>query len=200
MSLTIFMSEASHLSIFDERKPKRSLTFNQKVFVALGVLCAIPLLFFALFIIALATSEKEREIHGVIIVGSDWLEIRPEKPLEVSHRTQSILLYVADEHESYSGGDPTGMSWAMRFPDGSLVRPEVQLIDEYGNVYELDAPGFLGRDRTSGELGGGMGFSRSFDQSIESNFPRDRVYPIIRMRSPRPIHVSRVVWMCRTGK
>src|SRR5207253_2900550 len=96
--------------------------------------------------------------------------------------------------------DPSGKSWAMRFPDGSLVRPEVQVVDQHGNVYSLDSPMFLSKDHTSGELNAGMGFSTQFNVGIDSNFPSDRVYPVVRIRNDKPIHVSRIIWFCHTGK
>lgn len=43
----------------------------------------------------------------------------------------------------------------MRFPDGSIVRPEVEVLDQYGNVFHLDSPSFLTRDSATPKLGGG---------------------------------------------
>jgi hypothetical protein len=110
-------------------------------------------------------------------------------------------LYVSDKHESYEkNNDASGNSAAMRFPDGSIVRPEIQILDEYGTVYNLDAIGFLSKDRTSGELNAGLSFSTDFNPAIDSNFSNDRVYPLIRVRSAKAIHVSEIVWYCNTGK
>jgi hypothetical protein len=143
----------------------------------------------------------ERQISGPVLIGPEWLDIRLDKPLRVSRRTQTVLLYVSDKHESYDELDaPDERRSAMRFPDGSVVRPEVQVVDEYGNVFRLNAVSFLGKDRTSGQLNAGLGFSTQYNLAIDSDFPSDRVYPLVRVRSDKPIHVSSIVWYCNTGK
>src|SRR5262245_4990231 len=145
------MTKSSPLSIFHPQRAKRSLTFIQKFVIAIAALITAPVLLVLIFLVA--TDDVESKISGPVTIGPEWMEIRPDNPLKVSRRTQSILLYVSDKHESYNElNDPSGRSWAMRFPDGSLVRPQVQLFDQYGIVYNLDAPSFLSKDRTSGEL------------------------------------------------
>jgi hypothetical protein len=199
------MSESEYLSILDEQVPKRKMSFLKKLLIVSGLLCCIPGLLFAFFIYGLATSEIQREIGGPITISSNWVEITPDKPMKPSHQTQYVILEVSDAHTSYTTPyDPNDkswdQSWAMRFPDGSLVRPEVQIVDEYGKVYDLKSPSFTHKDRTKGDAMGGMGFTRSFDPSIDSNLPKDRVYRTVRIRSDRPIHCSRIIWECRTGK
>jgi len=199
------MSELEPLSVFDERLPKRKMSLFKKLLIILGVLCCIPGLLFALFIYGLVTSETQRQISGPITISSDWVEITPEKAMKPSQQTQGVILGVSDAHTPYTAPyDPNDkswdQSWAMRFPDGSLVRPEVQIVDEYGKVYDLKSPSFTHKDRTKGDATGGMGFTRSFDPSIDSNLPKDRVYRTVRIRSDTPIHCSRIIWECRTGK
>jgi hypothetical protein len=194
------MSEQEY-SMLDERRPKRKLTPSQKTFLVIASFCFILLLLLGSAVVSLLTSQSERQVYGQITVSDEWVEIKPQPPLKASKRTQDLDLYVADEHTAYwTADDSTDNSDAMRFPDGSLVRPEVQLIDEYGTVYELDRHSFFGRKPGGNGLDGGMGFSKIFDQSIDSNFPKDRAYTTIRIRSPKPIHISKIVWECRTPK
>jgi hypothetical protein len=175
------------------------------ILAALGAVGFVVLALQGFFLYSAAASESERAISGPVIISSNWVEITPQEPLTVSQRTQSVLLVVADRYTPYRDPfrpeDPSwDRSWAMRFPDGTLVRPEVQLVDEYGNIYDLMAPSFIDKDRGRGDERGGMGFSTRFDERIDSNLPRDRVYRTVRVRSPRPVHCSKVIWYCRTGK
>jgi hypothetical protein len=177
------MNESAHLSMLDERKPERKLSFNQKVLVALGVVLSIPLALSALFIFAMITSLSEREIAGAITSNSGWLEIKPEPPLKPSKQSQYLVLDVATPYELES------KSWGVRLPDGSIVTPEVELVDEYGNTFNLDRPSMFSPTSHFTQ----RGFSTW-------NLPKDRVYRTVRIRSDKPIQYSRVIWRCQNHK
>jgi len=175
------------------------MSLNQKFIVAIAAVIAAPVLLVVIFL--LSTNDIERQISGPVTIGPGWTDIRPTKPLKVSRHTQSINIYVSDAHEeNMPASDPSGKSWAMRFPDGSVARPEVEVLDQYGNLFRLDSASFLVKEGTVSDLGGGMGFSTGFNVAIDSNFPPDRVYPLVRIRSDKPIRVSKVTWFCHTGK
>jgi hypothetical protein len=192
------MSEQEY-SILSEHRPKRKLSFSQKFFLALAAVCVTLPLIVSLAILSLF--PKERQVCGEMTVGNEWVEIKPQPPLKASKRTQDLNLYVADKHTAYwNKDDSTDDSDAMLSPDGSLIKPEVQLMDEYGTVYKLHSVSFFGTEPGGTGLDGGMGFSKDFDQYLDSNFPQDRAYTTIRIRSAKPIHISKIVWECRTPK
>lgn len=66
----------------------------------------------------------------------------------------------------------------LRLRDGSLVEPKVQLIDRSGKVYDLASPALDEKRNSLRKL----------------RPPRDRAYPTVRIRSDKPIHVSRIYW------
>jgi len=163
-------------------------------------ICLIVTIAVAYFILALTHGYITVDVAGPVEVGPEWVEVRSPKPLKISRRTQYLALYVSDSHEAYNEPqDRTGKTFAMRYPDGSLVRPEVRLVDESGKEYDLDSAGFLGKTRSSGDLDGGMSFSRSFESSLDSDFANG-TYPVVKLRSNRPIHISRIEWNCYNPK
>jgi hypothetical protein len=123
----------------------------------------------------------DREIGGAVTLTSEWLEITPQEPLRPERQVQ--YLYV-DTPEPF---DPDYQSWGIRFPDGSVIVPEVQLIDQQGNVYNLKASSFSLADSTRTDIVSGIGFRAR-------GVPQDRVYPKVRIRSDKPIRASRIIW------
>jgi hypothetical protein len=188
------MSEATYLSILDENRPKRSLSFNQKFFIALGVVLSIPLLFIALIIYSMI--PVNRVIAENVTVSSEWLEIQPKPSLKSSKMSQYITLDVEGAKRSVnpdgSIGDASLRDWnKIELLNGALATPEVQVVDEYGKVYNLHA---------SMEYRDGKGYTIDFDGSRMTHFPQDKVYRMVRIRSDVPIHCKRIIWYCYNPK
>jgi hypothetical protein len=171
------MNESAHLiSILDERMPKRKLSFNQKVLIGIGVSLTIPLAVSGLIAFSMMTSLSEREIAGATTSSSDWLEIKANPRLKASKESQYLVLDVATPFELED------RAWGVRMLDGSIVTPEVQLIDEYGNTFNLDEPSMFSPTSHFTQRGFSM-----------RALPRDRVYRAVRIRSDKPIQYSRVI-------
>jgi len=180
-------------------KPERSLA-KSRLFATILIVGGCVAFLGAYYLFAVTHRPIQIEISGPIELGPQWLEIRPQESLKIRRRSQYIALYLSDEHSWYHAlDDKSGTTWAMLFPDGSKVRPEVTLVDRYGKEFPLDEVGFLTKSPTSGEQGGGMSFSRSFDVSIDSEFAKAE-YPLLRIRSEKSIHVSRILWICYNPK
>ena len=100
------------------------------ILLVLGLVCLIPAAFFGLSkmgeIYRLFNPYLDREIAGPTTISSEWLEIVPKQPLRVERQIQYMILDVADPFE------PLYDKWSLRLRDGSVVKPEVQLIDEDG--------------------------------------------------------------------
>src|SRR5258705_194650 len=80
-------------------------------------------------------------------------------------------------------------AWGVRLPDGSISTPEVQLVDEYGNTFNLDQPSMFSPTSHFTQ----RGFSLR-------DLPQDRVYRAVRIRSDKPIQYSRIMWRCENHK
>lgn len=116
----------------------------------------------------------DRDVVGATSITSEWLEIIPKEPLHVERQVQYLVLDVADPFE------PVYEVWSLRLRDGSLVKPEAQLVDESGNVFDLTSPALDTK---------GLALRNS-------NLPVDRIYPKVRIRSNKTIRVSRIFWRC----
>ena len=152
---------------------------SKSIKIILGLLVLVGVLAIALVNLSMTgqiyrffNPYLDREIAGPTTISSEWLEIVPEQRLRTERRIQYLVLDVADSFE------PVYESWSLRLKDGSLVQPKVQLIDQSGKVYDLTSPALDEK---------GIGFGNS-------DLPRDRAYPTVRIRSDKPIHLSRIYW------
>lgn len=154
------------------------MSFTKKVFLVIGVFCLISLAIFGI-----STSINiyrwifnpylDQDIAGPVMLSSDWLEIVPKEPLRAERQIQYMILNFAE---------PVKADYMrLRLPDGSLVVLEVQLVDQYGNIFNLRSSAL---DETR------MGFTS------ENSLPKDRVYRTVRIRSNKPINISRIYWHC----
>ena len=116
----------------------------------------------------------DRTISGPVTITQEWTEIVPNEPLKAERQIQYLTLDVAEPFE------PDYDSWGLRLPDGAIVVPEVQLIDQNGNIYKLTSPALDNK---------GIGLRLR-------DLPKDRVYRAVRIRADKPIKVSRIYWHC----
>jgi hypothetical protein len=164
-----------------------------KVFVGAALVIAICVGLVASFIYSL--NDVNRVIAENVTTSSDWLEITPTPSLKPSKQTQYITLDVEGAKRSVNPDGSSGYEikdWSkIELLDGTLISPDVQLVDEYGNTYSL---------RASMDDYAGKGFTADFNPSTGSNFPKDRAYRSVRIRSDKPIRCKRIIWHCHTGK
>lgn len=68
-------------------------------------------------------------------------------------------------------------------PDGSIVRPQVELVGKDGETYELDVPSlFLS---SKGEI---LAYFSGDD------LPNDKTFTKVRIRSDKPVRCNRIFW------
>ena len=148
------------------------------VLLVLGLFCLIPIAYIGLAIMGeiyrFFNPYFIQEISGPTTISSEWLEILPEKPLRAKRQINRVVLVISDSYE------PDYEHWALRLKDGSLVKLEVQLVDENGTTYDLRSPAIGPREMELGML----------------DLPKDRVYRMVRIRSDKPIRLSRIYWRC----
>ena len=115
----------------------------------------------------------DRTIKGDTTLTQEWMEIAPETPLKPERDVQAVMLYLAKPYEA-----DLEMK-GVRIPDGSLVKPEVQLVDTAGKTYSLNYYGLFGRQLVIFTLR---------DQLM------GREYRTVRIRSDKPIHCKQIFW------
>ncbi|HZS46800.1 MAG TPA: hypothetical protein VFC63_17135 [Blastocatellia bacterium] len=121
------------------------------------------------------------ELATNLAVSSEWIEIIPQKPLTAEKDRNDIILsiegYLHNIHEPFH---------PIKMPDGTVVNPEIQIVDQDGIVYPL---------KFSLRIGSSLGFggvpSAKWDKSV-----RNRVYVKVRIRCDEPITLSKVFWAC----
>lgn len=117
----------------------------------------------------------DRTIKDKATLTPEWMQITLDKPLKPERDVQVIMLYL---EEPYVGDFEAK---AVRLPDGTLVQPEVQLLDTAGKTYALKYYGFFGRQLVIFTLR---------DQLM------GREYRTVRIRSDKPIHCRQIFWRC----
>ena len=78
----------------------------------------------------------DRDIAGATAITSQWLEIGPAPALKPSGKQSLVILELEGDYT------PDFQAQMLRFPDGTLGMPDVQLVDQQGNVYST-GPGGL---------------------------------------------------------
>lgn len=122
----------------------------------------------------------DREIMKDVTLTSEWLEITLEQSLKPEREVQMIALKLEDPY--IADLEREGVS----IPDGSLILPDVQLVDQYGNVFDLKYGGLRGRK---------IIYFSNFNQ-----LPKDRNYRTVRIRSEKPISCEKILWSCFNWK
>jgi len=154
----------------------------QKKLLALGALCLVLFVVFLLYRrMGPLPTLSDRDIAGPTAITSQWLEIKPDPDLKPSGKTSLVILELEGDYA------PDFQSQRLRFPDGALGMPEVQLIDEQGNVFPLHFLMVHHRDRTGSNVMGGAGFGTP-------DLPRDRSYGKVKVRSDKPMKCSKIIW------
>lgn len=103
----------------------------KKLFVILGILLLIPAALYSIFLAAgiyrsIFSPYLDEEISGPIIVSPEWLAISPKRPLRADRQVQYVMVNFSQS------GQPEVNSLGLRLPDGTLIIPEVELVDDSG--------------------------------------------------------------------
>jgi len=123
----------------------------------------------------------DRDVAGSTAITSQWREITPVPALKPSGKTSLLILELDGDYT------PDLQAQMLRFPDGTLGMPDVQLVDQEGNVFPLNFLMVHHRDRTGSNVMGGAGFGAP-------DLPIDRSYGKVRVRSDKPMKCSKIIW------
>jgi hypothetical protein len=156
---------------------------REVAFFIVGGLCGALLLFLAVGLsVSLFTMEREQLVSGPLVLSSQWVEIKPDRPLQPLKQAQELVL-VVDSSQVLSKNNSVDQ---VLLTDGSVVNPEIQFLDLDGNAFNakvIKAPS-----------------PSRYENAIIGWSPGERSYAQVRIRSDKPIHLSRVVWHCWNGK
>jgi hypothetical protein len=131
----------------------------------------------------------EIKISGPITIGDEWIELHPEAPLKAEKTYQYVYLDLEPpfKDDLYQEGKEPNKGKGILMPDGEVINPQIEVIDQNGNTFHL-------------VYGGSIGFKPMYKAPSPNELPRDREYKTVRIRSPRPIKVKAIFWFCDSSK
>ncbi len=128
----------------------------------------------------------DQEIVGEnVLINSNWTEILSQQPLQIKKRFQRISLQVLCEQNL----DQEENLWFLA--DGTAIHPQVQIVDEFGNTYELKG-GQAGGHHKDLDIfvASSLGFSYK-----PCGLPKDRTYTKIRVRNDQTFLCPKIIWL-----
>lgn len=162
--------------------------------ILIGLLVGVGLLaaaFYGLIVYLQYDFSNEQVVTTDILVTESWTDIVPESPMNVSKQIQTVYL----EIKGYKLDNHQAASWEIKLPDGTVIKPELQLIDGSGNTFILEHGSHLLRQDV--DL---IGFSITANNGGNTKIPDDRTYTKLRIRSDKPFRCSKIIWSNRNLK
>jgi hypothetical protein len=131
----------------------------------------------------------EVKLSGPLTVGDGWVELRAESPLKAEKSLQYVVLYLEPPYrQDFDGvGNGPDKGKGILMPDGGVMNPEIVVVDEHGNSFPLVYAGAFGDDP-------------KYSVPYPAEFPRDRQYTTVRIRSARPFKCRSIYWYCDSSK
>lgn len=128
------------------------------------------------------------KLSGAVTLGDQWVEFRPKSPLKADKTFQWVLLDLEDPFkvDFYGEGKGPLKGKGILMPEGDVINPDVEVVDENGNTFTL--------------VYGGSKGGPIYGHPYPGELPRDREYKSVRIRSPRPIKCKAIYWFCDSSK
>jgi hypothetical protein len=153
--------------------------------IAVGLICLILVIIAATFtagpVYRFFFPYLDQGLSRQVTISSEWKEFVPKEPLRVERQIQMVVLDLDKSIKLENNG------WGLLLPDGTVVTPEVELLDEDGKVYPLIAPSAWFSPSTGVKY-------REFS-AIEA-LPKDKTFRAVRVRCDKPILCNRIFWRC----
>lgn len=137
-------------------------------------------------------SSQPQIISESIEINSDWKEIVLSVPLESKNLRQNVSLKMPESiwrEAIWDESDPKRQT--LKYGDGKSGKIEAILYDNKGETYELQING----------KGGGFDLGRPVKPrnpndppNNQPDFPTDRVYTKLRIRSDVPLRLDKIEW------
>jgi hypothetical protein len=133
------------------------------------------LLYYGMVSYLLKSMYSELIIATEVPVTTEWRDLSPGAPLALSKERNGIDLVVEESLMPSGFGDKT-----IQLSDGTVIHPEVQLVDKTGHVTNVDLFTHPSAKHTiHGNVGSG-------NKGVS--------YTRVRVRCDRPLHARRVIW------
>jgi hypothetical protein len=136
------------------------------------------------------------KISGPVTLDEKWVEFNPKPYLKPDKDWQEIGLELEQpfNDDFFKKGKGPDKGKGILMPDGDVINPEIEVMDQYGNVFKLVYTGAIGVG------GNGKGGKVTYANPYPQKFPRDREYKAVRIRSLRPIKCKAIYWLCESAK
>jgi hypothetical protein len=120
----------------------------------------------------------DRPIATDIRVNENWTEVRLKNPLTFNNRSQSLNLRIKD-----FTFDRNSNVAEIRFPDGTKINPEIEILDDRGNAVNMYHSGFA------------MKYWDAVVFTPPDTIRRNKDYRVIRIRSDIPFYCEGIYWI-----
>jgi hypothetical protein len=124
-----------------------------------------------------------RHLAEQLEIGSDWIELEPHPPLLVERPVSELVLHHAPSL-TLTRGFGTAKNAIYVPKAGEMMLLEIELVDRDGSIELLEAAGI-----SPGRLGMKPG---------EADLPEHFEATKLRLRSNRPLTISKLEWRART--
>lgn len=153
---------------------------NKKIMIIIGVILAVSILLLSGLIIKRVFFYNyltEIVLVSDFVITSEWKEVGTADLLRVEKDNQYIALLLEPPFEDDMPAR------GIKTPEGTIVNPEIILVDEEGNEYPLSFGGsryFEGKNFVNYRYGRGL--------------PIGKKYSKVRIRSEIPLPVKQILW------
>ena len=131
------------------------------------------------------------QLSGPLTIGNEWIELRPSALLKAEKDFQLVVLDLEPpfKYDLLKEGQGANKGQGILLPEGEVINPEIQVIDQDGDTFNLIWSGATGAAP-----------SPTYDLPYPNKLPQDREYKAVKIRSPRPIKVKAIYWFCESTK
>ena len=158
---------------------------TKKLLLVIGSVCVLSAIIFTVIvsgsIYRFFFPYLDQDVTGQVLISSEWTEIVAKKPFRVERQIQIIVLDLDKSIDLQKEG------WGIVLSDGSVVTPEVELVDQEGKTYRLEVPSAWFSPSTGVKY-------REF--SSKNELPNGKIFQAVRIRSDKPVRCNRIFWRC----
>jgi hypothetical protein len=139
-------------------------------------------------------AEPAQSIAGKTNLGPEWSTIQAPRALESKRDKQQVSIHLASELNGGVAFDPDDKTnTSLKLKDGRVIKLEAELIDNKGIAYLMRVGGvgtaiFLVRATPPRDV--------SKPPDAGPDFPKDREYTTLKIKSSSPISVEKIEWLC----
>jgi hypothetical protein len=120
----------------------------------------------------------DRPIAENISVTPEWSELHLEQPLTFKYRSQTLKLRIKDFEL-----DRRSNIKEITLPDGRLIHPDIEIVDDGGNAVTMDHAGYT------------LKYFDGVDFRPSDSVQPSRNYKVIRIRSDVPFYCEGLYWV-----